>query len=587
MRKSMAYLGRMARSVYLWFRAVITRRARERDLAEELHLHIERETERNIEQGMTPAAARAEAHRTFGNVELIKEYSRDARGTRWLDELRQDTRYAFRDMARRPMFAALVVATLAVGIGVNSAAFSVLNLLFQPIAVPDPSSVVSLDLNGAGGRRFRDQFSYQDLRVLRTSVPSLRGLVGSSGLVRIIFSRRSAEAVPRDASISFVSDDYFSLLGGKMVLGRAILASDNESEGASRVAVLSGRFWESEFGGDSGVIGQTVTISETAVQVIGVANNTFAGEGFELRAPDVWVPAMMRQYVWRDRDSTVTAANAPWLDLTGRLAPDATLERLKLEVGALNGQIAALHQVPDSAVGMSAYRPGALGRVTLAERSGALSIGMFAPVLILLIACANLTNVMLTRAASRQHELGVRISLGASRARIVRQLMVESAVLAIAGSLIGLFITRVLISALAVRLFASFGHGDPVTAATRIVVDANVLLATVVVATATVFVVGMLPALRATRLDLNNVLKGEGGTTVAELTEFAASESTRFSPAGCPMIRNAAFRTSTTPTNSLAATEWSNCTGSAQPPPEAVAAPVVRPRISVRALSCS
>ncbi|MEO7998688.1 MAG: FtsX-like permease family protein, partial [Gemmatimonadaceae bacterium] len=186
----------------------------------------------------------------------------------------------------------------------------------------------------------------------------------------------------------------------------------------------------------------------------------------------------------------------------------------KLELSSLNRQVARLHDVPDSTVRISAYRPGALGRVTLVERSGALSLGMLAPLLILLIACANLTNVMLTRAAARQHEIGVRLSLGAGRARIVRQLLVESALLALTGAAAGLLITRVLISILAVRLFESFGHRDPITAASRIVVDSHVLLATLLVAIGTVLVVGLLPALRATRLDLTSVLKSDsGGTT--------------------------------------------------------------------------
>lgn len=513
MRFSANSVRRQTRSVYMRVRALLTHRARERDLAEELQLHIERETERNVSQGVLPANARAAALRMFGNLELLKEQSRDARGTRWFDELRQDTRYAMRDIGRRPMFAALVVATLAVGIGVNSAAFSVLNLLFQPIAVPDAQSVVSLEVSGTA-RGYRDAFSYDDLRMLRANTPSLRGIAGSSGLIPIIFSRRSAGAVPRDAYATFVSDGYFSLLGGTIIRGRAILSSDNTRENVSSVAVLSGRFWRTEFASDTSVIGQTVTISGLAVQVIGVADESFVGEGFELRTPELWVPAMMRAGVWKVPDSTSTSANTPWLDLIARLAPGSTLQRVQLEVGLLNRQIAKLHNVPDSTVRISAYRPGALGRVTLAERSGALSIGMLAPILILLIACANLTNVMLTRAAARQHELGVRLSLGASRARIVRQLMVESAILACLGAVAGLLLTRQLIAALAVRLFESFGHRDPITAASRIVVDSQVMLVTMLVAVGTVFVVGLLPALRATRLDLAAVLKGEpGGAT--------------------------------------------------------------------------
>ena len=168
MRPWASYITRQTRSVYMRVRALLTRRARERDLAEELQLHVERETERNVGKGMLPADARAAALCLFGNVEWLKEQSRDARGTRWFDELRQDTRYAMRDIGRRPMFAALVIATLAVGIGVNSSAFSVLNLLFQPIAVPDAKSVVSLAVSGTA-RGYRDAFSYDDLRALRAN----------------------------------------------------------------------------------------------------------------------------------------------------------------------------------------------------------------------------------------------------------------------------------------------------------------------------------------------------------------------------------------------------------------------------------
>ncbi|MEO7997549.1 MAG: ABC transporter permease, partial [Gemmatimonadaceae bacterium] len=297
MRFSASYFARVTRRWYQWVRALFTHRARERDLREELQLHIEREAERNVAEGMSPDDARSAALRIFGNVELLKEQSRDTRGTRWFDELQQDSRYALRDIARRPMFAALVIGTLAIGIGVNSAAFSVLNLLFQPIAVPDAQSVVSLEVSGTA-RRYRDSFSYDDLKLLRANTPSLSGITGSSGLIPIIFSRRSAQSVPRDAFTSFVTDEYFSLLGGKMVLGRAILPTDNESESAPPVAVLSGRFWRTEFGGDSTVIGQTITVSGVAFQVVGVADESFAGEGFELRTPEVWIPAMTRRKLW-------------------------------------------------------------------------------------------------------------------------------------------------------------------------------------------------------------------------------------------------------------------------------------------------
>lgn len=508
MRFSPSRIARLSRRAYQWVRALLTRRARERDLAEELQLHLDRETERQMSMGLSADEARAAALRLFGNVELLKEQSRDARGTRWVDEVRQDTHYALRDMRRRPLFAALVIATLAIGIGVNSAAFTVVNLLFQPMAVPDPGSVVALEVSGIA-RRFRDSFSYEDLQLLRAKVPSLRAIAGSSGPITVIFSRRSAQAMPRDAFASFVSDDYFALLGGTMQLGRAIQAADNRAEGVSPVAVLSGRFWKSEFGADSAVLGQIVNISGASFEIVGVANETFVGEGFELQSPDVWVPAMMRRAVWQDEDSTTTSTNIPWLNLTARLSAESSLDRVKVEVASLNRQIAALHSVPDSAVRIGAYRPGALGKVTLVEQAGALSIGMLAPVLILLIACANLTNVMLTRAAARQHEFGVRLSLGAGRARIIRQLLVESALLAFAGAIVGLFITRALVSALSVRIFESFGHRDPVTAASRIVVDGHVLTMTLMIAIGTVFLVGLLPALRATRMDLNRVLRNE------------------------------------------------------------------------------
>ncbi len=505
-----SYVARQFRRMFMFARAVVTRRARERDLREELSLHVEREVERNVLSGMSPADARAQAMRDFGNVELLKEHSRDARGTRWLDELRQDTRYAFNDIVKRPFLAALIIATLTIGIGVNASALSVLNLLFQPIAVPDAKSVVGIEIS-RNPQRFRDQFSYKDLRLLREKVPSLRGITGSSGLIPVILSRRTPQATPRDGFISFVADDYFSLLGGKIVSGRAIDASDNLAPLASPVAVLGGRYWRTEFGSDTGIVGQMISVNGVSMQVIGVADESFAGEGFELRTPEVWVPAMMRDAIWRSTDSTSTAENIAWLDLTARLGTHGTMARAQLELSALNRQIARLHNVADSMISIRTYRPGALGQVSLAERTGAASIGMLAPLLILLIACANLTNVMLTRAAARQHEFGVRMSLGASRARLIRQLLVESAVFAAIGSVCGLLLTRILIAVSARRLFENFGHRDPITAASRIVIDSHVLTVTMLVALGTVFVVGLIPALRTTRVDLNSVLKAESG----------------------------------------------------------------------------
>lgn len=523
MTRSMHVAARHLRSAYMRVRAVFTHRARERDLAEELELHLIRATEQHESLGMTPANARAAALRAFGNVESIKAHSRDARGTRWIDEIRQDTRYAIRDVMRRPAFAVLVILTLAAGIGVNSSVFSVLNLLFQPIAVPDAASIVSLARSNTTFR-FRNQFSLDDVRLLRASVPALRGIVGSSGLIPVVFSRRGAESIPRDAFVSFVTDDYFSLLGGRIIQGRAILASDNASDGVSPVAVLSERFWRNEYGGDAQVVGQTVVVSGVAFQVVGIANEAFAGEGFELRTPELWVPAMMRAAMWRGNDSTASVATYPWLDVTARLAPGVSIGRATLELGALNQRIAQRNGVPDSVVRLSAYRPSALGNVSFAERAGAASIGMLLPLLILLIACANLTNVMLTRAASRQHEFGVRLSLGASRGRIIRQLLVESTLLAMAGAVVGLLLTRVLIALLAVRLFESFGHRDPLTAASRVAIDSHVLLGTMIVAIGTIIVVGLVPALRATRVDLSTIIKSQsygstGGSAKSRLRD--------------------------------------------------------------------
>ena len=430
-------------------------------LDEDIRDHLERVTQDNIDRGMTPAEARRQALLAFGSVTLAKEDTRAVWVRIWLEQLAQDFRYAIRMVRHSPAFAVIVILTLGLGIGANTAIFSLMDqVLLRALPVRAPSELVLLDTPGVyQGRTTGTQVM---------SVPMFRGLHAASNVVLSgMFARFDVHAAiavgDSDAELGFaelVSGDYFGTLGVSALLGRTLGPEDDRTPGGHPVAVLTHGFWQRRFAGDPRVLGRDVRINGRSMTIVGVVPPGFTG--VDPGAPvDLFVPLMMKPVLtpsWNDLESW----RSRWVTVMGRLAPGVTLEKAAAALNVRYGQLLREDAQTARVTGEEREQflrtqlvvmPGAKGKSSFRTRFGAPLIVLMAMVaLVLLIACANVANLMLARAAARQKDIALRLALGASRWRIVSQRLTESAVLACGGAVAGLLFaswtTRLLIETL-------------------------------------------------------------------------------------------------------------------------------------------
>jgi predicted permease len=419
----------------------------------------------------------------------------------------QDLRYAVRTLRNHPGFAAVVVLTMALGIGINTTFFSLFNLMFRPLPVTGPGAVVEV----FGGASFDDYVHFRDHNQV------FSGLIASGKADALTLGLDGAAEEAQHISGEFVSDNFFSVLGARTVLGRAFAPEENRAPGQNPVVVLSYSFWQRQFGGDPNIVGKTLRINTRPFVVIGVTAPDFIGLGLQKGGvKDAWLPLMMR--------SEVSPQNQNWLDrrdwrlaLAGRLKPGRTSKEADAEIRLLWSQLhpsAKIH--PYARVVRPLYiMPRGPGVWTI------ITVVMSATAIVLLIACSNIANLMLARAVKRQKEIGVRLCLGASRGRLVRQLLTESLLLAVLGAGAGLLLAwwslkAFLTSALLSRVPAL--HDAVGTMTLFLDPDARVLTFTFLLALLAGLAFGLLPALRATRTDLVSTLKDEGAAFGGHLT---------------------------------------------------------------------
>jgi predicted permease len=408
-----------------------------------------------------------------------------------MEQILRDLRYGVRLLARSPGFAAIVVVTLALGIGANTVIFSLVNaLLIRPLPVAEPERLVSVFTSYTGGNR-HGITSYPDYEDLRDRNEVLSGLAAQNYSPMGLGGADQPEVVMGQ----LVSWNYFSVLGVDAHLGRTFLAEEEETPGTHPVAVLSHRIWKRRFGSDPEITGTKVLINDHPFTVVGVAPRGFAGTSV-LVTPDVWVPLMMvdRAFPYAvGLDGRVD----PWLFLIGRLKPGVSLEqaRASLEVLAANLE----QQYPDQNAGkgvtvVEADRTRIIpdGTTDVAERLTAIVMGVVG--LVLLIACFNVAGLQLVRAVERQREVALRFSLGASRGRIVRQLLFESAVLSTVAGAIGLLIATWAVGLLSALQLPT---GFPVEMDLRL--DRTVLAFTALLSILTGVLFGLAPAILAVR----------------------------------------------------------------------------------------
>ena len=412
----------------------------------------------------------------------------------------KDLQYGVRMLTKNPGVTLVAVITLALGIGANTAIFSgVSAFLFRPLPVPAGNELIR-PMEMSENRGLADEFSYPDFLDYRAQSTSFEGLSAECMIPAAIDSENQTNVSWGQA----VSANYFDVVQVQPILGRAFYADEDKTTGANPVLILSHSFWQRRFGGDPGIVGKTVRVNDRPYQVIGVAPESFVGTKFAL-AMDFWTPMSMIEEIDRS-PKLLTNRGSHWMNALGRLKPGVSLAQASAEMTAIAGRLNEAY--PDDRAKDTQAKVVTESEGRFAEMGGifrsAGAIAMAIVGLILLIACANVANLMLARAAARRKEIGIRLALGASRTRLIRQLLTESMLLALLGGGLGL-----LLAVWVTKLMNGF---VPILEYTIVkdlfAVDSRALWFTLVVSLVTGLVFGLAPALQSSNPEVVPVLKG-------------------------------------------------------------------------------
>ena len=493
-----------------WLRQLFSRRQIYGDLSAEIRQHLEEKVEELVASGMSREDASSAARREFGNVTLTEEDSRAAWGCTALESFFADIHYGLRTLRRNPGFAALAILSLALGIGANTAIFSLINtLMLRTLPVRDPQQLVALLHHYPAPDEPHDNtFSLQTYHLMRDHNDVFSGLIASSYRT---LQLRSDDLQPQIVNTGFAQGSFFSQLGLRPALGRLLGPQDDQTSQPSPVAVLSWSFWKSRFNLDPGVLGKKIIVHDVDVTVVGIAPRNFSGLQVEA-SQDLWLPLALQPLIApSDRGRTQ-------ISLFGRLKPGVSVEQARTEMAVLYES--TLDE--DARVSGNPYirkfkfemEPAGAGLSVLRENFARPLLALMAIVaLLLLIACANVASMFLARGAARQHEMAVRASLGAGRFRLVRQVLTESLLLSVAGSLLGIVLAYFGATLLLRILLAARRIGTPLEL--RVHIDAKVLFFTMAVTVFTALLFGLLPAMRALRSSVAPSLQqtSRGGET--------------------------------------------------------------------------
>jgi predicted permease len=497
------------------------------DLEEELRHHRDLRARDLEKSGMPEAEARAEASLRLGNVTLQKERTREMDIATRVETVVKDLRYALRQFAHNPVFSIVAVLSLALGIGANTAIFSVLNAaLLKSLPVRNPEQLVILtnpdrsgvSIGSAGGER--DLLTYAEFEKLRERSTTLAGMCASESALNR-WSVRIAGGSQEDARGRLVSEEYFSVLGVDPIIGRFFASPAANGVGSDPYAVISYDYWQRRFAGKTNVLGAPIRLYGAALTVIGVAPPGFHGETVG-EAPDIWAPMMMEPLVkpgrdWIHEDLTKSIDKVMWLHAFGRLKPGVSLAKAQAEINVLfkaiieDGYPKILSErtrknLLDQRVKVRDARTGAFGGRN--EFSQQLLVLLITAGLVLLIACANVANLLLARATARYREVGIRLSIGAGKGRLIRQFLTESLLLSALGAAAGL-----LVAAGTVRVLVLLLSEGPNKLQLATTFDWRVLAFTGGVTLLTGLLFGLAPALQGTRVDISDSLKESGRNT--------------------------------------------------------------------------
>ena len=474
------------------------------DFAEEIKSHFELEADELQSEGLSEEEARRRARVEFGNAQVAQERFYLRSRIVWFDNLLHDIKFAIRQLIRNPGFASVAVVTLALGIAANSTIFSWINsTLLDPIPGISHTSDMITIMRGERSEHPTPPFSYLDYADLRDSTQSFTGLLAYHD----DFMSITGSGKPERVYGALVSSNYFEVLGVRPILGRSLQSTAPNERLGTAEAVLGYGLWQKRFGADPLIIGKTVQINLHPYTIVGVAPKGFQGCKSGLRS-DLWIPVGMDSQVWGS-DRRIKNRDTPWLNVLGKLKPGVDHHQAENELNILMQRLA--ERFPDAHKGPNTISSDPLWRSPFGANVylyGTLPILSALALVLLLLACANVANLLLVRSVARRRELAIRLSMGASRRRLVLQLMVENVLIALAGGGLALLLTTWTAHGLSAFL--------PLTTLPLTLnggVDRRVLVATIMISLLTAAVSGVLPGLRASSIAPASALKDEALNT--------------------------------------------------------------------------